>query len=421
MRPLKIALLSRWYGEENRRATTTHSPEGGMVQQLAEAVADLGHEVVVLSQGSEVRGLEKAQVGRLETWLSPRDRKRDFVTGLRDKWAKRTYRHRKVHSDALALRDFLARRGPFDLLWAQCEEPDGLVAAIAARSGIALPPTLTQIHSLRYRFENGTALFDEKPSLGLAFQHATRLIANSQLVADALPAYAGAALSAEQLAAKTRVVYPNLTRDFFRAAGEPNVPAPEPNRVLFLGALNEKKGALLFLEAILKANALLIGTFEVVGGFTEKNPGFLERWNKTVASVQAKLPPERFQLTGKVDAARVMQQIARAQVVVMPSLFDEFSRTAAEALILGRPVITTDRVGAAALVRDHEAGLVVPAGDADALAHAIDHALIPSSPYAENARHLGHRLVHELSPAAVARQLAHHFEEMTEKLTELRN
>jgi glycosyltransferase involved in cell wall biosynthesis len=48
-----------------------------------------------------------------------------------------------------------------------------------------------------------------------------------------------------------------------------------------------------------------------------------------------------------------------------------------EAMHQARPVIATDAVGAAAggLVRDGEGGLVVPAGDRDALRRAIDRLL----------------------------------------------
>jgi glycosyltransferase involved in cell wall biosynthesis len=409
---MKIALLSRWYWEENRRIATA---EGGMVQQVAEAVAALGHEVVVLSQSPDVNGLERAQVGKLETWLSPREKRRDFLTGLRDKAAKSTYRHRKVYSDALALRDFIVQRGPFDALWAQCEEPDGLVAAIAAQMGVALPPTLTQIHSLRYRFENGAPVFDEKPALELSFRHATRIIANSQLVADSAFHYVGPHLPAPQLEAKVRVVYPNLTRDFLRVLDETASPiAAEPRRILFLGALNEKKGALVFMEALEKTEtAKNNATFVVVGGFTEKNPTFAKRWETAIEAARAKLAPTQLKLAGKIPPAEVIREIQRASVVVLPSLFDEFSRALVEALILGRPVVTTTMVGAWPLVKTHECGLVVPAHDSDALARAIDVAVNPISPYAANARSLAHRLRHELSPDAIARQLAHHLQEIT--------
>ena len=241
------------------------------------------------------------------------------------------------------------------------------------------------------------------------------MIANSALVADSLSHYAGPGLSAAQLAAKTRVVFPNLTHDFLRVAEDnPTTPPEMPRRVLFLGALNEKKGALVFMEALLQTKALGAEiVFAVAGGFTEKNPDFERRWEQAVAGVRAKLSDERLEVLGKIPAAEVIRQIQRAAVVVMPSLFDEFSRTLVESLLLRRPVITTDRVGASPLLTEHACGLVVPAQDVAALAQAIDAALDSDAPFADNAQRFAHRLLHEISPEAIGRQLVGHFAEIT--------
>jgi glycosyltransferase involved in cell wall biosynthesis len=408
MRPLKIAMLCRWYGEENRRIGTA---DGGMAQQVAEAVAALGHEVVVLSQSPHAAGLEPSRVGRLEVWLTPREKRRGFFTGLRDKFVKRTFRHRKLFSDAYDLRDFLARRGPFDVLWAQSEEPDGLVAAVTAQRS-PVPPILTQIHSLRYRFAAGAPVFTEKAALGLAFRHATRIIANSELVAGCLTHYAGLGGAGDPLRGKVRVVHPNLQHEFLAAAAEPG-PAPEPGRILFFGALNEKKGALVFLDAVRKCQAAKSGaTFVVVGGFTEKNPRFTRLWNEGVAEAQHLLGPDRLELAGKVPSAEAIRQIRRAALVVVPSLFDEFSRALVESLILGRPVVTTRGVGTWPIIDTYKCGLVVEPNDSDALAAAIDEASRPGASYAASAEQVSHRLLHEFSPEATALQLARHLSEI---------
>jgi glycosyltransferase involved in cell wall biosynthesis len=410
MRRLKIAFLSRWYWEENRRTGTV---DGGPTQQLAEAVAALGHEVIVLSQSPRVTELERSQIGTLEVWLSPREQRRDFFTSLRDKWGKRTYRHRKVFSDVQDLAEFLRRRGPFDVLWAQCEEPDGLVAAVAAREGVALPPVLTEIYALRYRFRDGKPVFNEQPALRLAFRHAARLIAHSELVARALPAYASLSLTEYQLEVKTRVVHHNLQREFIRAAAElGSETKPEPKRVLFLGALNEKKGALVFMEAIGQTAIGKNGaTFAVAGDFTEKNPDFTAKWEAAAAGAKGRFG-EKLELLGKISGEEIIRQVQRAQLVVFPSLFDEFSRALVEALILGRPVVTTRMVGARSFVSEHVCGLVVEPNDARGLAEAIDAALEPGTHYFHNAQQLAHRLLHEVSPEVIARQIAHHLEEI---------
>jgi glycosyltransferase involved in cell wall biosynthesis len=410
MRALKIALLSRWYAEEHRRTGGT-----GTVQELAEAVAALGHEVVVLSQNKSVPALEKAkpgEFGSLEVWLSPREKRRGGWTGLRDRLAKRRYGHRKVISDALDLRDFLAARGPFDALWAQCEEPDGLVAAMAADMGGFLPPTLTQIYALRYRFspDKGTVDgFTGQASLGAAFAHAARILADSEMVALDLEAYASSAVSVEQLRAKTRVVYHNLQSEFLSTIPADGV-TPEPGRVLFLGALNEKKGALVFLDAVGKLADSLAATFAVIGGTTERNSAFDRAWATRLAT--ARSSGATLELLGKISPAEVIAQIRRASVVVLPSLYDEFSRALAEALVLGRPVVTTKTVGAAALARNAQAGVVVPPGDADALAQGIRQVLGGLGHFMENARMSAPRLAHELSPHAIALQIARHLSEI---------
>jgi glycosyltransferase involved in cell wall biosynthesis len=101
-------------------------------------------------------------------------------------------------------------------------------------------------------------------------------------------------------------------------------------------------------------------------------------------------------------------------VVVLPSLFDEFSRALVEALVLGRPVVTTDTVGAAPFVRDAEAGRVVAPADATALAQGIEEVLRDNAKYAQNARACAPRLAHELSPHAIALQIARHLSEIVE-------
>jgi glycosyltransferase involved in cell wall biosynthesis len=65
-----------------------------------------------------------------------------------------------------------------------------------------------------------------------------------------------------------------------------------------------------------------------------------------------------------------------ASVVVAPSLVPEgFGRVPVEAQAMGRPVIATDLGGFRETVLDGQTGLLVPAGDAAALANAIGDVL----------------------------------------------
>jgi glycosyltransferase involved in cell wall biosynthesis len=410
MRPLKIALLSRDYWEESR----LNDEEGGAIRQLAEAVAALGHEVIVLSQSPEVRKLKKVPIGALETWVSPRRKSCGLLTALRDQWAAKTYSHPQIHSDALILRDFLAQRGPFDLLWAHAELPDGLVAAMTARLGVKLPPVLLQVQTLRHRLKNDAPVFTDQRSLGLAFRQAARILAGSETIAQFLPACAGPGLAAADLKAKVHVVYPNLPRAFLRPAlANPSLPGPMPDRVLFLGALNQRKGAFVFLDAIAKTNASKRNAnFAFIGDFTESNRSLIRQWEKAWEATRLELTGARMEYLGRVSSYEAIRQIKLARVVVIPSFFEFFSTWLVEALILGRPVITTDKVGASQLLRTHDCGIIVAPNDPDALARAIDVVLSPLIPFADNAQRVGHRLLHEFSPEAIALQVARHLAEI---------
>jgi len=405
---MRIALISRWYWEENRR----YGQDGGPVRQLAEAVAALGHEIVVLTQ-SPVRRVQKEKIGALDAWITPRDKRRDLITGLRDKFAKKAFKHRKIHTDALALGEFLAKAGPFDVIWAQTESPDGLVVGFAAQQlRIPMPPVLVQVQALRYRFSKGTPIFIDKEPLGLAFRQATRIIANSEMIAGSLHNFG---VSPDDYELKVRVVYPNLHRTFLQAAQQdPLDSKPMKDRVLFLGALNQGKGALLFLRALPKTEvSKRSSVFAVIGDFTENNPGFEKAWEETKETTRIQTLGARIEYLGHVSPYEVIRQIRLARVVVIPSLFDAFSRALVESLVLGRPVITTDRVGAWPLVQAHQCGVVVPANDTHSLAHAIDVVLSPIVPFAENAAKLSARMAHEFSPEAIALQISYHLSRIT--------
>ena len=216
---------------------------------------------------------------------------------------------------------------------------------------------------------------------------------------------------------KVRVVYPNLQRTFLQAAQQdPMNSRPMKDRVLFLGALNQGKGALVFLKALPKTEvSKRSSVFVVIGDFTEKQPAL---WKKRLGRKQrndARPDPRRAHRNISATSALLKSsaKIKLARVVVIPSLFDAFNRGLVESLILGRPVITTDRVGAAALVHAHQCGVVIPANDTDSLAHAIDVVLSPIVPFAENAAKLSARTAHEFSPEAIALQISYHLSRIT--------
>jgi glycosyltransferase involved in cell wall biosynthesis len=76
---------------------------------------------------------------------------------------------------------------------------------------------------------------------------------------------------------------------------------------------------------------------------------------------------------GHVPQARIRAVYARAAVVVYPSLEEYFGLPALEAMAAGVPLIASDRSSIPEVVGD--AGVLVPATDADAVADAIARVL----------------------------------------------
>jgi glycosyltransferase involved in cell wall biosynthesis len=78
----------------------------------------------------------------------------------------------------------------------------------------------------------------------------------------------------------------------------------------------------------------------------------------------------------RVDAAALAALYARSQVAVVPSLYEGFSLPAAEAMACGVPVVATTAGAIPEVVGpDGHAGLLVPPGDAGALAQALGRVL----------------------------------------------
>jgi glycosyltransferase involved in cell wall biosynthesis len=89
------------------------------------------------------------------------------------------------------------------------------------------------------------------------------------------------------------------------------------------------------------------------------------------------------------DAMRLM---AAVDAVVQPTLQEAFSQVMVEALWMGKPLIITDVGGATDIICDSTNGLLVPKGDAPALAGAIDR-VVGSAPLRERLITNGKRYV----------------------------
>lgn len=143
-------------------------------------------------------------------------------------------------------------------------------------------------------------------------------------------------------------------------------PAGAPPGLLFVGRLGPRKGIDTFLEALSHLGTTTPFEAEIAGApdTGDPEPAFRSRHEGAPW-----LSGVRF--LGGVDDAAKWRLVAGADIVVVPSRYESFGLVAVEAMMFGKPVVSTRVGGIPEVVQDGVTGLLVAPGDAEALAAAL--------------------------------------------------
>ncbi len=158
-----------------------------------------------------------------------------------------------------------------------------------------------------------------------------------------------------------RLVYTGIDLETFRVA--PNLER-NPREILFVGnAQDPRKGIKVLLEALRYLPPSIKLTIVDEG---EPSKGYAPGLVRSMGL------GSRVKFTGRIPLAELVERYRRTAVLVMPSLFEGFGLPVAEAMACGTPVVAA-RAGSLPEVvgGDQEGGLLVPPGDAKALAESI--------------------------------------------------
>jgi phosphatidylinositol alpha-mannosyltransferase len=132
-----------------------------------------------------------------------------------------------------------------------------------------------------------------------------------------------------------------------------------PLRILFVGQAVERKGLPVLLRAFEALREEVPATLTLVGASRHE-----------VAHMM--LDDRGVQALGKVSEEQKLAELARADVLCAPSLHGEsFGMVLTEAFAAATPVLASDIPGYRDVLRDRQDGLLVPPGDALALAEAL--------------------------------------------------
>lgn len=160
---------------------------------------------------------------------------------------------------------------------------------------------------------------------------------------------------------KIRVVHCGIDAEFSALDG---VTPSQTGRLVCVGRLCEQKGQLLLICAA-AALAEEGYDFKLVLVGDGEDRGAIE------AAIARYNLGNRVEITGWADAERVRREILAARALVLPSFAEGLPVVLIEAMILGRPVLSTYIAGIPELVIDGETGWLFPAGSQDDLLAAM--------------------------------------------------
>lgn len=266
--------------------------------------------------------------------------------------------------DSLALLELAATRAGADLIHGFYAVPTGFVAVLAARR-LGVPSVV----SLRGN-DVDRGLFGRTAMLEWTLRHADRVLAVSRELAARAGGFAG----------RDDVVFTPNSVDpeaFFPAA--PAEDLGEGPVVLFAGEMRFKKGLVALLEA---APRLPDVRFVLAGGVRKDDRAAFDRLR----------PPNVVELPYARSPERLRALYARADLVLLPALFEGMPNAVLEAMACARPVLATAVGGVPDVIRHGETGWLLAPEDLPHLASRIRGALASSEPVGARARE--HALAH---------------------------
>lgn len=207
-------------------------------------------------------------------------------------------------------------------------------------------------------------------------------------------------------------VLPNAVPvDHLRELSQGSLPAGFPGAgpiIAFPGRLEVRKGVHVLAQAFTAvAEQLPDAQLVLIGPDDGYKRGWMSQHLRELAGAHWK----SVHLLGLQPPERLMPALAAADLVVLPSLWENYSLSALETLSLCRPLIVTSGNGFDELVTAEESALVVPPGEPEPLSRAILRLLGDSSLRQRLAKGAG-EVADSHRPEPVARRYVDYLEEV---------
>jgi len=152
-----------------------------------------------------------------------------------------------------------------------------------------------------------------------------------------------------------------------RSGGDEPVPRSGRPTALVLGSYLPRKGKGILVEAAQRLDRRGVGLSWLLAGTGLDEKRVLAEWPEVLH--------ERVEVIPHFEPSQEAALFARADLFVLPSLFEGQPLSLLQAMAAGRCCIASETCGQRDLLRHGENGLLVPPGDAPALADAVARAI----------------------------------------------
>ena len=258
----------------------------------------------------------------------------------------------------------IGRELDFNLIHAHCAYPDGLAAVLFGK--IVGKPVLITAHG------SDVKIYPKEHKAwriltAWALSQADRIIAVSSELKREIGKL-GVDLG------KVRVIFNGVDTGLFHLLSKPAVLRQKGlsniKRVIYVGRLDRQKGIMVLLQVM--ANLIVLEKdLELVVVGTNKGK---KEDEEVIATARGLGLRKRVRFVDMVPIAEVPLWLAVSDVFVLPSFSEGLPLALVEALACGKPVVSTTCGGPEDIVTE-EVGILVPPGDAKALADAIGYVL----------------------------------------------
>ncbi|WP_031427123.1 glycosyltransferase family 4 protein [Flavimarina sp. Hel_I_48] len=323
-------------------------------RNMTKALADRGHEIVMISQYREDEkgvGIYGGGPPPDETWME--------VDGLRSFGEEQADENTPADFE-MDMREMLATaeeyhaKKPFDVVHAQYCYPNGLVALELSRRWNV--PNITSIQGGDGHWV-GLCCKTHKKAMDAVLQHAMALIIGCE-------SFAKEVSENHNIPLQRFTIIPGATntKQFQPSQALGNI--QNPARLLYHGRVDQRKGVLDFIEA---GKLLLDEKINIKLIISGIGPD-LEAAKNRVKTLKIDAVTEFLGMVSYKNAHEVYHQ---GDIFVSPTYAEGFSNTILEAMASGLPIVSTDTVGVKDCVSHGINGMLTQPGAIPALAKVL--------------------------------------------------